>query len=51
MPGCGAFVVPEDEEEFAAAVAQALVLPGEDPRRAELLAHAQSGPRRPWRDG
>jgi len=42
MPGCGAFVVPEDEEEFAAAVAQALVLPGEDPRRADLLAHAQS---------
>ena len=41
-PGCGAFVVPEDEEEFAVAVAQALVLPGEDPRRAELLAHASS---------
>ena len=41
-PGCGAFVVPEDEESFAAAVAQALALPGDDVRREELLAHAQA---------
>jgi glycosyltransferase involved in cell wall biosynthesis len=41
-PGCGAFIVPEDEEPFAAAVAQALALPGEDARRGELLAHAQA---------
>ncbi len=41
-PDCGAFVVPEDEEQFAAAVAQALALSGEDPRRAKLLAHART---------
>jgi len=41
-PGCGAYVVAEDEESFAAAVAQALTLPAEDARRRELLAHAQA---------
>jgi len=41
-PGCGAFIVPEDEESFAAAVLQALALPGDDARRGELLAHAQA---------
>jgi len=41
-PDCGAFVVAEDEEQFAAAVAQALSLSGEDPRRARLLAHART---------
>jgi len=40
-PGCGAFVVPEDEASFAAATLQALDLSREDPRRAELLAHAR----------
>jgi len=41
-PGCGAFVVAEDEGEFASAVAQALSLPKDDPRRGELRAHAES---------
>jgi len=41
-PGCGAFVVPEDEASFAAATLQALDLSREDPRRAELLAHART---------
>jgi glycosyltransferase involved in cell wall biosynthesis len=40
--GCGAFVVQEDEEAFAAAVVQALAVPAGDPRRAQLLAHAES---------
>jgi 1,2-diacylglycerol 3-alpha-glucosyltransferase len=40
--GCGAFVVPEDEDVFAATVAEALRLPGDDPRRALLRAHAES---------
>jgi len=41
-PGCGAFVVAEDEGEFASAVAQALALPKGDPRRGQLRAHAES---------
>ena len=41
-PGCGAFVVAEDESEFASAVTQALELPKNDARRAQLLAHAES---------
>ena len=41
-PGCGAFVVAEDEDEFASAVAQALALPKGDPRRGQLRAHAES---------
>jgi len=41
-PGCGAFVVAEDEGEFASAVAQALALPKDDPRRGQLHAHAES---------
>jgi glycosyltransferase involved in cell wall biosynthesis len=41
-PGCGAFVVAEDEGEFASAVAQALSLSKADPRRAQLRAHAES---------
>lgn len=40
--GCGAFVVPENEEAFAAATLQALDVKAEDPRRAQLLAHAES---------
>jgi glycosyltransferase involved in cell wall biosynthesis len=40
--GCGAFVVPEDEEKFTDAVVQALAVPAGDPRRARLLAHAES---------
>ena len=39
---CGAYVVPEEEEKFAAAVAEALDLAPESPRRARLRAHAQS---------
>lgn len=38
--GCGAFVVPEQEEAFAAAVVEALSLPPDSPRRAQLRAHA-----------
>ena len=41
-PGCGAFVVPEDEEAFAAATAEALALPQGDARRGQLRAHAES---------
>ncbi|HEU4592575.1 MAG TPA: glycosyltransferase [Steroidobacteraceae bacterium] len=41
-PGCGAFVVAEDEGEFAAAAARALALGPEDPRRRQLRAHAES---------
>jgi len=41
-PGCGAFVVPEDESQFAAAVVLALALPADDARRTQLHAHAQS---------
>src|SRR3982751_3666902 len=40
--GCGAFVVPEEEERFAAAVLQALEVKAGDPRRAQLRAHAES---------
>ncbi len=40
--GCGAFVVPEDEEAFATAVTAAIGLGKDDPRRGQLLAHAQS---------
>jgi glycosyltransferase involved in cell wall biosynthesis len=39
---CGAYVVPEDEETFAAAVGEALQLTPESPRRAQLCAHARS---------
>ena len=38
---CGAYVVPEEEEPFAAAVAEALQLEPM-PRRAQLRAHADS---------
>jgi len=41
-PSCGAFVVPEDEEVFAAAAAEALALPQDDSRRGQLRAHAES---------
>jgi 1,2-diacylglycerol 3-alpha-glucosyltransferase len=41
-PGCGAFVVPEEEGAFAEAVAAALALAPQDPRRAQLRAHAES---------
>ena len=41
-PECGAFVVPEEEQAFAAAVVSALALPSADPRRAQLRAHAES---------
>jgi glycosyltransferase involved in cell wall biosynthesis len=40
--GCGAFVVPEDEEAFAIAIEHALALPPDDSRRARLRAHAES---------
>jgi len=39
---CGAFIVPEEEETFAAAVAEALELAPDSPRRAQLRAHAES---------
>jgi glycosyltransferase involved in cell wall biosynthesis len=39
---CGAYVVPEEEEIFAAAVAEALGIAPESPRRARLRAHAES---------
>jgi glycosyltransferase involved in cell wall biosynthesis len=38
----GAFVVAEDENAFAAAVGEALGLPADSPRRAQLRAHAAS---------
>ena len=41
-PGCGAFVVPEEEESFAATVAEALRLERNDPRRDQLRASAES---------
>jgi glycosyltransferase involved in cell wall biosynthesis len=41
-PGCGAFVVPEDESTFAMAVIAAISLGVNDPRRAQLLGHAES---------
>jgi 1,2-diacylglycerol 3-alpha-glucosyltransferase len=41
-PGCGAFVVQEDEAAFANAVADALTLSKDDTRRGQLRAHAQS---------
>ena len=40
-PGCGAFVVQEDEAAFANAVAEALALSKDDARRAQLRAHAR----------
>jgi len=40
--GCGAFVVPEDEEAFARAAIEAISLGPDDPRRRQLLAHAES---------
>jgi glycosyltransferase involved in cell wall biosynthesis len=39
--GCGAFVVPESEDQFASAVARALQLPVDAPERAQLRAHAE----------
>ncbi len=41
-PECGAFVVPEDEDAFAAAAGQALELPADAPQRAQVRAHAES---------
>jgi glycosyltransferase involved in cell wall biosynthesis len=41
-PECGAFVVPESEDLFATAVAEALQLGPEAARRAQLRAHAES---------
>jgi 1,2-diacylglycerol 3-alpha-glucosyltransferase len=41
-PGCGAFVVPEDEERFAATVAEVLELPADAPCRVQLRRHAES---------
>jgi 1,2-diacylglycerol 3-alpha-glucosyltransferase len=41
-PGCGAFVVPEDEAVFSDSVAQALSLAADDPRRRQLRAHAET---------
>jgi 1,2-diacylglycerol 3-alpha-glucosyltransferase len=38
----GAFVVPEEEEAFAAAVFEALALPPDASRRTQLRAHAES---------
>lgn len=40
--GCGAFVVPENEELFAAATAGALEVGADSPRRGQLRAHAES---------
>jgi glycosyltransferase involved in cell wall biosynthesis len=40
--GCGAFVVPEEAETFAAATLKAFELGGDDPRRAQLRAHAET---------
>jgi 1,2-diacylglycerol 3-alpha-glucosyltransferase len=41
-PDCGAFVVPEEVDAFAAAVGQALELPANAPQRAQVRAHAES---------
>ncbi len=41
-PGCGAFVVPEDEVRFAEGIFAALALRADDARRQELRAHAES---------
>jgi 1,2-diacylglycerol 3-alpha-glucosyltransferase len=41
-PGCGAFVVQEEEVSFATAVAEALRLDRNDPRRGQLRASAES---------
>jgi glycosyltransferase involved in cell wall biosynthesis len=41
-PGCGAFVAPEEESEFASLVMQALQLPADAPQRQQLRTHAQS---------
>jgi glycosyltransferase involved in cell wall biosynthesis len=41
-PDCGAYVVPEEEVTFAAAVDDALRLTADSPRRARLRAHAES---------
>jgi len=41
-PESGAYVVPEQEEAFAASVMQALKLAPDAPRRAQLRAHAES---------
>src|SRR5215831_12670239 len=40
--GCGAFVVPEEQQAFAAAVLDALALGKDDPRRRQLHAQAES---------
>ena len=40
--GCGAFVVPEDQDAFARAVTEAIALGKDAPRRHQLLAHAES---------
>jgi 1,2-diacylglycerol 3-alpha-glucosyltransferase len=40
-PDCGAVVVPEQEDAFAAAVVEALQLPKDAPCRAQLRAHAE----------
>jgi 1,2-diacylglycerol 3-alpha-glucosyltransferase len=40
--GCGAFVVPEDEEAFVTATLSALDVKAGDARRTRLQAHAQS---------
>ncbi len=41
-PESGAFVAPENEEVFADQVIEALQLPADSPRRAQLRAHAES---------
>jgi 1,2-diacylglycerol 3-alpha-glucosyltransferase len=41
-PGCGAFVVPEEEDAFASTVVQALQLPKDAPQRQQLRTHAES---------
>jgi len=41
-PESGAFVVTENEDSFADSVLEALQLPADSPRRAQLRAHAES---------
>jgi glycosyltransferase involved in cell wall biosynthesis len=41
-PGCGAVVVPEQEDAFAAAVVETLLLPRDAACRAQVRAHAQT---------